>query len=104
VLHWHGDTFDMPAGGLHLASTQLTPNQAFAWERHGLALQFHLETTAPGLERWYVGHALELAMTPGVSVPELRAAAARFAAELKPLALACLEAWLDGVEEGKERR
>jgi GMP synthase (glutamine-hydrolysing) len=96
VLHWHGDTFDLPAGAVHLAATPPCRNQAFGWERHGLALQFHLETTARGLERWYVGHAAEIAATPGVSVPELRAQAARHAAALLPQARACLAAWLDG--------
>jgi GMP synthase-like glutamine amidotransferase len=40
---WHGDTFDMPAGAVHLAHSRAYPHQAFAWERV-LALQFHLET------------------------------------------------------------
>ncbi len=94
VLHWHGDTFDLPAGAVHLAATARTPNQAFAWERHGLALQFHIETTARGLERWYVGHTLEIATTAGVSVPALRADAARHAAALTQAGAAMLEAWL----------
>jgi GMP synthase (glutamine-hydrolysing) len=97
VLHWHGDTFDLPRGAIHLAATAATRNQAFAWERHGLAFQFHIETTAPGLERWYVGHALEIATTPGIDVPHLREAAGRLAAALLPRAEACLGAWLDGL-------
>jgi GMP synthase (glutamine-hydrolysing) len=96
VLHWHGDTFDLPAGAVHLAATPQCRNQAFAWGRHGLALQFHLETTGRGLERWYVGHAAEIAATPGVTVPELRAQAERHAPPLLPQARACLADWLDG--------
>lgn len=72
VLHWHGDTFDLPEGAELLAGTERYPNQAFAWGRHALALQFHIEVTAPGLERWWVGHALEIALTDGVAVPALR--------------------------------
>jgi GMP synthase (glutamine-hydrolysing) len=97
VLHWHGDTFDLPAGAQHLAATPRYRNQAFAWGWHGLALQFHLEATASGLERWYVGHAAEIAATPGIDVPGLRAAAARHAPPLLPQARAALEAWLDGL-------
>jgi GMP synthase (glutamine-hydrolysing) len=94
VLHWHGDTFDLPAGAVHLASTARTPNQAFAWERHGLALQFHAETTARGLERWYVGHTMEIAATEGVNVPALRTDAARHAAPLVEAGTRMLDAWL----------
>ncbi|MGH6969541.1 MAG: glutamine amidotransferase [Stellaceae bacterium] len=98
VLHWHGDTFDLPSGATHLASTPRTPNQAFAVGRHGLALQFHLEVTGPGLERWLVGHAVEIGATPRVTVPRLRADAAKYAAELVPHGCAVLDAWLDGLK------
>jgi GMP synthase (glutamine-hydrolysing) len=49
VLHWHGDTFDLPHGATRLASTALYENQAFAFGRNALALQFHIETDAKGL-------------------------------------------------------
>lgn len=94
VLHWHGDTFDLPRGALHLAATDATLNQAFAWERHGLGLQFHVETTARGLERWYVGHAVELAQA-GLCVPQLRAEAARHAPALVAAGRRAIGAWLD---------
>ena len=29
VLHWHGDTFDLPPGAVHLAASDRYPNQAF---------------------------------------------------------------------------
>ena len=43
VLHWHGDCFALPAGTEHLASSDLTPNQAFRRGNTVLALQFHAE-------------------------------------------------------------
>jgi GMP synthase (glutamine-hydrolysing) len=98
ALHWHGDTFDLPANAVHLASTKQTRNQAFAIGRHGLALQFHLEATTKGLERWLVGHAGEISGTPGISVNQLRADSARHAPALAPQAVAVLEAWLDGLD------
>ncbi|MGO8917856.1 MAG: glutamine amidotransferase [Stellaceae bacterium] len=97
VLHWHGDTFDLPAGAAHLASTERYRHQAFAWQRHGLALQFHLEVSAPELERWYIGHACELAGAPGLSVPVLRAESEHWAPALAPLAQRSIAAWLDGI-------
>jgi GMP synthase (glutamine-hydrolysing) len=94
VLHWHGDAFDLPKGAVHLASSARYANQAFAFERHGLALQCHIEATAEGLERWYVGHAIEIATTPGVNLPALRADSRRLAPTLAQRAAACLAAWL----------
>jgi len=97
VLHWHGDTFDLPEGAGLLASTPRYLNQAFAWERHGLALQCHIEVEAAGLERWYVGHASEIAATPGLAVPVLRDEARRWAPLLAPRAEECVAAWLDNL-------
>jgi GMP synthase-like glutamine amidotransferase len=50
VFHWHGDTFDLPDGALHLASSEACRNQGFVWDRRVVGLQFHLETTAAGAE------------------------------------------------------
>lgn len=94
VLHWHGDTFDLPPGADHLAGTARYPNQAFAVGRHALALQFHPEVTAAGMERWFIGHACEIAGTPGIEVAELRQDTGRWAAQLQDQGEAMLADWL----------
>jgi GMP synthase (glutamine-hydrolysing) len=97
VLHWHGDTFDLPLGATLLASTARYPHQAFALGPAALALQFHAEATAAGLESWFVGHACEIAATPGIDVGSLRAATRRHAPALAPAGARVFEYWLDGL-------
>lgn len=96
VLHWHGDTFDLPAGAVHLAATPATRNQAFACGGHALALQFHPEVTEAGLQHWLVGHACELAAA-GLSVAALREETARKAPALAAAGPALLRDWLAAI-------
>ncbi len=97
VLHWHGDTFDLPDNALRLASTPVCENQAFAWGKNALALQFHPEATRKGLERWFIGHTCEIAATPEVTVANLRADTARWGAMLEAQGQKFLHEWLQGL-------
>jgi GMP synthase-like glutamine amidotransferase len=49
-FHWHGDTFELPDGAVHLASSEACLNQGFVWDGRVVGLQFHLETTQAGAE------------------------------------------------------
>ena len=97
VLHWHGDTFDLPDGAVHLASSTLYENQAFSWGQSALALQFHAEAGGRGLERWFVGHAAEIGAQPGLSVAALRADTERFTPSVTAAGQAFFSAWLASV-------
>ena len=72
MLHWHGETFDLPEGAVLLASTDNYQHQAFSYGNKVLALQFHPEVTQRGMERWFIGHIGEIVQTEGVSVNQLR--------------------------------
>ena len=62
VFHWHGETFELPAGAVRLARSQACENQAFQVGA-AIGLQFHLETT-PATARALVEHARG-DLTPG---------------------------------------
>jgi GMP synthase (glutamine-hydrolysing) len=98
VLHWHGDTFDLPDSAVRLASTQVCANQAFSWGTRALALQFHAEAAGNALEAWFVGHTAEIAATRGISVPQLRADTVRFSAAVVRAGTACFADWITSLD------
>ena len=52
IFQWHGDTFDIPSGAVHLASSPDCENQAFRYGDTAYGFQFHLEVDRPMVERW----------------------------------------------------
>jgi GMP synthase (glutamine-hydrolysing) len=51
-LQWHGDTFDLPADAVRLASSPLIANQAFRAGERAYGVQFHLEVTGEMAVEW----------------------------------------------------
>ncbi len=70
VMHWHQDTFDLPEGAVHLASSEFTPNQAFRLGRHAYGLQFHLEVTPELLAEWLENPAVRQQLVDTGGSPE----------------------------------
>jgi len=93
MLHWHGDTFDLPAGAQSLARTDVTPNQAFSIGRNALALQFHPEADGNLIEPWLIGHTCELNHAH-VSVPDMRTDSMKHAGESIKAGTQMIESWL----------
>ncbi len=93
AFHWHGDTFGIPDGAVHLASSAATKNQAFIFNDNVLALQFHLETTEESLMSLYKNCSGEITAGPFIQTleqmrsffPELKPANARMFSLLKRL-------------------
>jgi GMP synthase-like glutamine amidotransferase len=86
AFHWHGDTFDLPPGALHLAATEGCRQQIYLLDGHVLGLQCHLETTRASAQALIDHCAGDL--QPGryvQSAGDIVADAARFTAIERPM-------------------
>lgn len=97
VLHWHGDTFDLPSGAALLAGSDIYPHQAFAIGPSILGLQFHGEADGARIEPWLIGHACEIAQA-GIDPRALREDSLRHAAGLREAGTVLFRNWLRGLE------
>ena len=97
MLHWHGETFDLPEDAVLLASSEKYTNQAFSVGRHVLALQFHPEITQRAMEKWFIGHINEIMQTEGISVESLRQETHQFANQLEVQGELFFKSWLNEV-------
>jgi GMP synthase (glutamine-hydrolysing) len=75
VFQWHGDTFDLPAGAVHLAASPRCRHQAFRYGRSAWGLQFHWEVTAEMVQEWLVepGNHCELSGLDYIDATAIRA-------------------------------
>lgn len=51
AFHWHGETFSLPQGAIHLLASPYCQNQAWSMGKH-LALQTHIEMTTEMVIKW----------------------------------------------------
>jgi GMP synthase-like glutamine amidotransferase len=84
VMHWHGETLDVPPGGQLLISNAACPHQAFRLGDTAWGVQFHLEVTAEAVEGFLTAFADDVAGLPG-GADTVRAATPACLAELAPV-------------------
>jgi len=87
AFHWHGDTFDLPAGAIHLFRSDRYENQGFRYGRNVYAIQFHLEINAAMIEEWLAdgGCQRELAAVTDTNPEAIRQQTAQWVGELEDL-------------------
>jgi GMP synthase (glutamine-hydrolysing) len=103
VFQWHGDTFDLPRGGVLLADS-FAYEQAIRWGANAYGIQFHLEVTAQMARAWAGsrGYGSQLEAAHRVDrLPELLAALESQAAVLDALAETLLARWLELARRAK---
>ena len=94
VLHWHGDTFELPQGAELLASTERYPHQAFSVGREILALQFHAEMGLDDRFHVWTAKAPRYVQAAGTTVERLTADHERYGAQVVAAGRAMLADWL----------
>ncbi len=95
VFQWHGDTFDIPENGAHLASSPLCANQAFRYNENAYGLQFHLEVTNDMVVEWLDAYDDEVkSMGDKVSREKIIERAKEFSAEYNKQAIKFYENFL----------
>jgi len=98
VLHWHGDTFDLPENATLLASSKIYANQAFQIGQKILALQFHIEVAENSLEKWLIGHTCELRKA-NIHIPKLRENNGKYAQDLEEKAKIVFKTYLQSIQD-----
>jgi GMP synthase (glutamine-hydrolysing) len=63
TFQWHHDSFDVPAGGVLLATSAACPHQAFRVGVSAWGLQFHPEVTAQIIRDWCAWESTKAATT-----------------------------------------
>ncbi len=99
VFQWHGDTFDLPPGAVHLARSEHCKHQAFRYGPSAYGFQFHVEMTPKMIDDWldepgnrctlagldYIDETTIRAQTP-TRLPAMRALAGRLLSRFARLA------------------
>jgi GMP synthase (glutamine-hydrolysing) len=98
ALQWHGDTFDLPEGGVRLAGSPAYPNQAFRVGHSAYGVQFHLEVSPELAREWAAvpeyNEALERVLGPR-ALDRLVAQVEEHSTEMLARARTLFGRWLD---------
>jgi GMP synthase-like glutamine amidotransferase len=99
AFHWHGETFTLPQGAVHLLSSPHCANQGYSLGKH-LALQCHPEMTAAMIAEWCKEGAEEIA-GGGVAVQsayQIQRQMADYLPQLNKVAHRLYSKWIEGLK------
>jgi len=100
AFHWHGETFSLPQGAVHLLSSAYCANQGYALGKH-LALQCHVEMTERMIRDWCAIGVKEIAASAGSpavqSIQTMQAQMAGKLPQLHTVARQLYQRWVAGL-------
>jgi GMP synthase-like glutamine amidotransferase len=94
LFHWHNDTFTLPPGATHLATSDMTALQAFRIGRAVYGLQFHFEADRRLVAEWTRDLADTIAESDPTWARRHAAEAARHGPAADAAGLALARAWV----------
>lgn len=94
IFHWHSDTFSLPEGATHLASSAMTINQAFRIGRAVYGIQFHFEADTKLVEQWTHTFREQIIRNHAAWLSNYQAHAERNGADADAAGLALARAWV----------
>jgi GMP synthase (glutamine-hydrolysing) len=104
IFHWHLDTFTLPPGAVHLATSEMTEMQAFRIGRASYGIQFHFEAGTELVKSWTSDYADEIAEY-APDWPERRPIeAARHGVAADAAGLALARAWIERIAPASPMR
>lgn len=101
VFQSHQDTFDIPQACVHLAFSDRYPNQAFRYQEHVWAMQFHLEMNEAALQSCgpVIEKELEDSQIKDTTLEQMLDEARRYAPAIKPFADRFMEQFIGLTEK-----
>jgi GMP synthase-like glutamine amidotransferase len=70
VFHWHGDTFSLPEGAIHVLQSEGCQQQGFVYREQVIGLQFHLEITPASVQQLITHCGREIVPGPYIDEPQ----------------------------------
>lgn len=101
AYHWHGDVFELPAGAVSLASSDLTLCQAFRYGQHAYGFLFHMEITETMIQEMLKTFSDEL-QAEGIQDHEILEGAQRHLAPLQKIGGFVFQRWADLASKKRE--
>lgn len=101
ILHWHGDTFTLPADVELLASSHVYEHQAFRRGKNILALQFHAEMGEDERFEAWIEAWPESVIEAGGTEAELRGLHDRHGPAAVSAGRAMIRDWLQSIESNR---
>ncbi|MBW2539421.1 MAG: gamma-glutamyl-gamma-aminobutyrate hydrolase family protein [Deltaproteobacteria bacterium] len=71
VFHWHGETYDIPDGAVHIVRSAVCENQGFVFCDKVIGFQFHLESTLESVKELIKNCSDEIIEAPYIQTSEM---------------------------------